>query len=359
VDDDRVEEYARLLVGRCIGAEAGWQVLLAAPVTGRPLAEAISRELARRGAYVLPRLYFDVPLTLGLPWLLEAPEELLERLPPLERDVLDRVDAAVFVVGGSVTQLWGVPLDRVRHVRGQVSEYRRRGRAGEIPTVLCDFPDEGLAEDAGLPLEEFEDIVYAACLRDWDLEVAAMGPVRERLERASEARIVADGTDVTLGVAGRPALVDDGHLNMPGGEVFCCPIEDSAEGVILFSEFPQRGWGGLVEGARLVLRDGVVVDASAERGEDVLEAALETDGGSRRIGELGLGCNVGVTRHLRNVLYDEKMAGTAHLALGAGLPIAGGANRSALHWDLVKDLRRGGRLYFDGELVQEGGRWRL
>ena len=357
VADPRVEAYARLLVGRCIDAQAGWQVLLAAPVTGRPLAEAISRELARRGAYVLPRLYFDVPLTLGLPWLLDAPEQLLERFPPLEQDVLDRVDAGIFVLGGSVTRLWDVPLDRVRHLRAQVSEYRRRGRAGEIPTVLCDVPDEGLAADAGLAVDEFEEIVYAACLRDWDADVDAMDPIREALDRASEVRIVADGTDVTLGVEGRTALIDDGHLNMPGGEVFCCPLEDSAEGVVTFSEFAQRGWGGLVEGARLVLRDGVVVDASAARGEDVLQAALDTDDGSRRVGELGIGCNTGVTRYLRNVLYDEKMAGTVHIALGAGLPIAGGSNPSALHWDLVKDLRHGGRLFFDGELVQENGRW--
>jgi aminopeptidase len=359
VADPRVEAYAELLVGRCIGARAGWQVLLAAPATGRPLAEAISRGLARRGAYALPRIYFDVPLTLGLPWVLNAPEEVLARFPPAELEVLERVDAAVFVLGGSVTQLWDVPLDRVRHVRAQVSEYRRRGRAGEIPTVLCDDPDEGLAADAGLPLAAFEEIVYAACLRDWDAEVAAMEPVRAALERAAEVRIVGDGTDLTLGVAGRTALIDDGHLNMPGGEVFCCPLEDSAEGVIAFTELAQRGWGGLVEGARLVLRGGLVVEAAAERGEDVLNAALDTDEGARRIGELGIGCNDGISRHLRNVLYDEKMAGTVHVALGAGLPIAGGSNPSALHWDMVKDLRSGGRLFFDGRLVQEDGRWLL
>jgi aminopeptidase len=178
--------------------------------------------------------------------------------------------------------------------------------------------------------------------------------VLERFDRAEEVRIVGADTDLTLSLAGRTGAIDDGHANVPGGEVYYCPVEDSPEGTIRF-DFPS----GRVEGAHLVLRGGQVVDASADAGEDVLHQALETDAGARRFGELGLGCNEGITRHLRNVLFDEKMAGTVHLALGVGLPRIGGRNESALHWDLVKGMRGGGELWCDGELVQRAGVWLL
>jgi aminopeptidase len=167
-------------------------------------------------------------------------------------------------------------------------------------------------------------------------------------------RIVGAGTDLTLSLAGRTGAIDDGHANVPGGEVYYCPLEDSPEGVIEF-DFPS----GKVERPRLVLRGGEVVEATAAAGEDALHSALDTDAGARRFGELGLGCNEGITRHLRNVLFDEKMAGTIHLALGVGFPRIGGRNESALHWDLVKDMRQGGQLWCDGELVQRDGRWLL
>jgi aminopeptidase len=181
-----------------------------------------------------------------------------------------------------------------------------------------------------------------------------MQPVADRFDRASAVRIVGDGTDLTLSLEGRRGAIDDGHQNVPGGEVFYSPVEDSAEGVVGF-DFSS----GTVKGIRLAFRGGEVVDASAAAGEDDLVAALDTDAGARRLGELGLGCNEGITRDLQNVLFNEKMAGTVHLALGHGFPMIGGTNASALHWDLVKDLRRGGRLYCDGELVQEDGRWVL
>jgi aminopeptidase len=220
--------------------------------------------------------------------------------------------------------------------------------------VRCDFPTPYFAREAGLSLAEYEDVFYEACLRDWDAEGRRMEPIRERFDRAETVRIVGADTDLRLSLAGRRGDVDDGHVNVPGGEVYYCPVEDSVEGEIVF-DVPSRR----VERPRLVLRAGEVVEASAAAGEDALHEALDTDGGSRRFGELGIGCNDGITRHLRNVLFDEKMAGTVHLALGQGFPRIGGRNESALHWDLVKDLRHGGELWADGDLVQRDGDWLL
>lgn len=169
--------------------------------------------------------------------------------------------------------------------------------------------------------------------------------------------IIGSETDLTLNLAARHSAIDDGLKNMPGGEVYYAPVEDSATGTIEFVELPCSDLGTQVEGARLVFRDGVVVDASAREGEDHLLQTLETDSGSRGVGEFGLGCNEGLTRSLGDPLFDEKIAGTIHLALGGSYTHIGGRNESRIRWDLVKDLRRDGGLWCDGELVQQGGRW--
>ena len=354
--DSRVRDYARLLVERCVDPRPGWQVLVAATTEARPLAQELSRLLASRGAFALPRISFGAPFPLDLDWIEAAPAELAGRLAPLEQAVLDRVDASIFVLApedGDATTRLGPEASRA--FRSHVSALRSRGRAGETPSVRCDFPCPAYAEAADLSLADFEDLFYAACLRDWDAEARRMQPVLERFDRAEEVRVVGEGTDVCLSLHGRTGAIDDGHVNVPGGEVYFCPVENSAEGEILF-DLPS---GRAVEGVRLRLERGEVVEAAAARGDDVLQRALATDAGARRVGELGLGCNEGITRHLRNVLFDEKMAGTVHLALGSGIPAIGGRNESALHWDLVKDLRTRGELWCDGELVQRDGRWLL
>ena len=208
-----------------------------------------------------------------------------------------------------------------------------------------------------MTLAQFEDYIYGACLRDWDAEHERMRRYAERFDRAKEVRIVGRETDLTLSIEGRDATIDEGLRNMPGGEFFFGPVEDSAEGMITFAEFPSIYQGQDIAGARLVFEGGRVVEASATEGEDTLLSALDTDEGARRLGELGIGCNPGIQQYMRNTLFDEKIDGTIHLALGQAYAKAGGTNESLVHWDMVKDLRRDGRLEVDGELVQENGRW--
>jgi aminopeptidase len=208
-----------------------------------------------------------------------------------------------------------------------------------------------------MSLPAFEDFLYGAVLLDWDAEGRKMGRIRDRFAQADEVRIVGHETDLTLSLAGREGFVDDGHLNLPGGEVFFAPVEDSAEGVIAYAEFPAVYGSSEVLGARLRFEGGRVVDASARGNEEFLLATLETDDGARRLGELGIGCNPGILRHMKTVLFDEKIYGMIHLALGNSYPFTGGTNVSAVHWDMVKDLREGGRILCDGEVVQENGEW--
>jgi aminopeptidase len=351
-DDPRLAAYARLLIDRCIDPQPGWQVLVQTTTLARPLARELSRLLAERGAYALTRLSFGAPWPIDLDWIEAAPAELAPLLPPLEQELVDRVDASICVVAPEPDRQPATPEAR-RAMGAHLLAYRARGRRGEIPHVRCDLACEAFARAAGMDLPAYNDLFYDACLRDWDSEGERMRPVLERFDGADEVRIVGEGTDLRLSLAGRAGAIDDGHLNVPGGEVFYSPVEDSLEGVIAF-DVPGVGF----EGIRLEFRGGEVVEASATQGEDRLLAALETDDGARRVGEFGVGCNDGITRPTRNVLFDEKMAGTVHLALGDGFPQLGGSNRSALHWDLIKDLRSGGELWADGDLVQGDGVWR-
>ena len=176
--------------------------------------------------------------------------------------------------------------------------------------------------------DEFADFLYRACLRDWDAERERMQRYADRFDAASEVRIVGAGTDLTLSIAGRSMMVDAGGANIPGGEFFGCPVEDSAEGTIAFTEFPAVYVGREMNGIRLRFERGRVVDASAETNEAFLLETLDSDEGARRLGELGIGCNPGITRYMRNTLFDEKIDGTVHLALGNGLSPISAASTS-------------------------------
>lgn len=357
--DARDHDYAELLVGTCLDAQPGWQVLVLGSPLGRPLLEEVQRSLARRGAYALTEVTFGGLLAASdAAWVLEAPLDLLAQPAPLYDRLLREVDALLVVVAPENTRdSSAVPGERQRAVQAAYKPATERMLTGELPWVGCQYPTPALAQDADMSTREFADFLYGACLLDWEAERARMSRYAERFDAAEEVRLVGPGTDLRLGLAGRSMKVDAGGANMPGGEFFGCPIEDSAEGTIRFSEFPAVYAGRHVSGIELRFEGGVVVDASADTHEDFLIETLDTDEGARRIGELGIGCNPGITRHMRNTLFDEKIDGTAHIAVGTGFPHLGGTNVSTVHWDMVKDLRFGGRIELDGEVVQADGVW--
>jgi len=354
--DPRIEQYARVLVETCIDVQPGWQVVVVSSPLARPLVDEVSRQLARRGAYALLRLAGGP----NIPWLQEAPEELLDTPPPIDVHALETADGLIAIEAPENTrEISAVPADRLGRVQAAMRPYYERVFTNDLRWVGCQYPTPALAQDAGMSLEEFEDFLFGACLLDWDKEEERMRRYAERFDAAEEVRIVGDGTELRLSLAGRQGKVDAGGANMPGGEFFFSPIEDSAEGTIAFTEFPAVYAGREVTGIRLRFEGGRVVDASANDEEAFLIETLDRDEGARRLGELGIGCNPGITRHMKNTLFDEKIDGTVHLALGNGLPEIGGTNHSQIHWDIVKDLRSGGRILLDGEQVQENGVWQI
>jgi aminopeptidase len=355
--DPRVEAYAKLLIERCLDVQPGMQVLIRTTPLAKPAVLALEREIARRGAYPILRIGFVMWPT-NPAWAAEAPEELIGELAELDRFAADNMDARITMDAPENTRDGSdLTPERFTLVKSAEHYFYRRTMASEIPWVSCAFPTEALAQDAGLTLSQFEDVVYRACLVDWGLEGERMAGYARQFDAADQVRIVGDGTDLTLSLAGRTGQVDDGHDNMPGGEFFYSPLEDSADGVIEFSEFPASYQGHQFAGIRLVFKDGAVVDASAAKNEATLHSLLDRDEGARRIGELGIGCNPGITRPMNHVLFDEKIDGSIHLALGQSYERVGGKNISSIHWDIVKDLRAGGRIELDGKPVQENGVW--
>jgi aminopeptidase len=283
---------------------------------------------------------------------------VLREASPLQAQIWEASDALISISSPESTREGSDLSDERRQALGERSmPLRERMMAMEVPWVICEYPVEATAEEAGMSLQEFEEFIFGAVLLDWDAEAAKMRRIADVFDAADEVRIVGAGTDLTVSLAGRTGAIEDGHINMPGGEVFYSPVEDSAEGEITFAEFPAVRFGNEVEGIRFVFDGGTIVEASASRGEDFLLDVLDTDEGSRRLGELGIGCNPGIQRFMKNVAFDEKIDGTVHLAVGNSYSFNGGKNVSALHWDIVKDLRRGGQIYADGRLVQEDGTW--
>jgi aminopeptidase len=223
--------------------------------------------------------------------------------------------------------------------------------------VTCNFPCSALAQDADMALDDYADFLFGACLIDWKATEAYMRQIKQAFDAGDLVRVVGPGTDLTFRIAGRPGVVCAGDKNMPDGEVFYSPVEDSAEGFITY-DFPAIYNGREVDGVRLEFRSGTVVGATAKKGEEFLLRMLDTDLGARRLGEFGIGCNFGIQRFSKDILFDEKIGGTIHLALGRAYTEAGGSNQSAIHWDMIKDLRTEGRLELDGRVVQENGKFR-
>jgi aminopeptidase len=359
VADPRDRELAELMVSRCLDVQPGWQVTVRTTPLARPLVTEIARAIARRGAYYLPRINWGPDrFRTDLDWALEAPLELLGELPPIERYVVEQEDARLTIRAPEDVHA-GAELDpeRRRLIQQSMAPASKRARSLDVRWAVVEYPTAAAAEQAGMTLDEYSDFVYDACLLDWDAEEERMLEIKERFDLGRSVHIQGKGTDLTIGIEGREGVVSAGFRNMPDGEVFFSPVEDSAEGVITYAEFPAVYLGHDVVGARLVFRGGEVVEASAEEGDEFLNQVLATDAGSRRLGELGLGCNPRITRFTRNVLFDEKIDGTIHLAVGASYTYAGGKNESAVHRDMGKDLRPGGQLSVDGEVVQRDGSW--
>ena len=351
--------FARLLAGYCLEVEAGQQIVVRSSTLAAPLLLELQREILERDAW--PLLRVELPGQTAS-YYRHARDAHLDGYAPLAFDEAKKASASLAIQAPENTRaLSGIDPERLR--RSAVGRQPVRQQSLKRRWCLTVWPTEALAQEAGVSLEQFSGIVERALFLDREDPVAAWGGLRrfqgeliDRLSGAREIRIEAARTDITLSVKGRTWVNSDGRRNMPSGEVFTGPHETSATGHIHF-DIPSSPAGVHVAGVDLEFRDGQVVSARAEQGDEHLQRALETDAGAKVLGELGIGTNFGIERPVGTILFDEKINGTVHLALGRSYPETGGKNESALHWDLICDLRKGGRLSADGEVFQLDGKW--
>src|SRR5262245_50483876 len=278
VADPRIEQYASLLVERCVDVQPGWEVVVVGSAQARPLIEEIIRAIGRRKAVPLVQLSFS-----GMDfwpfetvWAETAPPEVVAERSPLRARIEDECDAWIRV-GAPENTREGTDLSTEHHnaIMNAARPLISRRLALDIPWVTCRYPTPALAQEAGMSLREFEDFLFGSVLLDWDAEGEKMQRIKERFDPAEEVRIVGDETDLGVWIAGREGGGDDGHMNMPGGEVFYCPVEDSTEGVVSFSEYPAVQEPEVVEGVRMRYEGGRVVEASATANEEALMRALD------------------------------------------------------------------------------------
>ena len=347
------EAFGALLCDWCLEASDGQQVLVSTTPLAEPLVSSLYRLLLERGAWPIVRL---VPPRLQADFYAYASDRQLDGFAPLELIEAQSVDASLRIDAPANTQaLAGVDPQRIARAlraRDPVQEARlsRRWCGTQWPTAA-------LAQQARMGERDYDAFLARALFLDrpdpvaaWRELSARQAALVQRLDGVSQIRIEAEGTDLRLRVDGRRWINSDGRRNMPSGEVFTGPLENSAQGTIRFT-IPSNPRGREVDEVELTFVDGEVVGARARHGEDYLKSALATDHGARYLGELGIGTNLGIDRPTGSILLDEKMAGTVHLALGRSYPETGGTNSSALHWDLICDLRNGGRISADGETL--------
>jgi aminopeptidase len=299
----------------------------------------------------------------------EANDDQLVFVSEVERVEIEHVDAVMTIWADRNTRsLSGADPARVSRRIGSRRELTKRFweriDAGEAKWVGTRFPTEAHAQDAEMSLAEYEEFVYAAChvrpgedpVAHWRKVSAELNTRARELESFRELRIVGPDTDLRVNVEGRQWLAADGKLNMPDGEIFTSPVETETEGEIRFS-FPAIFHGRGVEDVRLRFEGGRVVAAEARTANDYLQSLLDMDEGARILGEVAFGLNYEIDRFTRDILFDEKIGGTVHLALGSSFKKLGGENDSGLHWDMICDLRADGEVYADGELVWKAGRF--
>ncbi|HUO74652.1 MAG TPA: aminopeptidase [Solirubrobacteraceae bacterium] len=353
------DAFAALLCDWCLEVKPGQQVLVAMPLRALPLVRALHVALLERDAWPVIRLS---PAELAEDFYRHAREAHLDGFPSLDLLDVQTADAVVGIEAPSNTRALASTdpalIARAARARKPIQEARLALRwCGTI------WPTPALAQQAGMGEREYAEFVTRALFLDRPDAIAAWRELSarqqrlvDRLSTAHEIHIEAPGTDLRLRVDGRTWINSNGKRNMPSGEVFTGPIEASAAGTIRFT-IPSSPRGVEVSGVELTFDRGKVVKARADRGEDYLRSALAIDDGAAFLGELGIGTNTGIDRPTGAILLDEKMAGTVHLALGRSYPETGGTNVSALHWDLICDLREGGRMGVDGQVLNENGRF--
>ncbi len=363
--DPRIEKLADVLVNYSVNVKPGDRVLIQGKTLAEPMLKAVYAKVLEAGGH--PLVLARLP---GMGELLfrHASDDQLKYIHEPIKEIMETYEAGITIMGSENTKaLTNVDPAKMVLVNQAEADILKtmleRISVGEFRWVGTQFPTNASAQDAEMGLGEYEDFVYGACLPDmedpvgyWRRFSAWQQKIVDWLKGREKVHVTGPETDLRLSIIDRVFFNSDGHENMPDGEIFTGPVEDSVEGHVHFS-YPAVYRGREVNGVRLWFEKGKVVKTTADKGEDFLLKILDTDEGARHIGEFAIGTNEGITQFTRNTLFDEKINGSFHMALGASFPETGAENESAIHWDMVCDLREGGEIWVDDELLYKDGKF--
>lgn len=358
-------KWAKALTGYSVEVQPGQVVAIRGEQPAEPLLREIYREVVERGGHPVPWM----PLSgTGATMLMHGSDAQLEHISPIERFMREEADVVINVMAASNTRdMAGVDPARQavfqKARRPLFERFMARAASGEMDWTLTLFPTDAYAQDADMDTEAYTEFVLAACKLDRDDPVQAWLDLKDDQQRLidwldgrKEVHLTGPDIDLTLSIEGRTWINSDGKRNFPSGEIFTGPVEDSVNGTIRFS-YPVVTAGREIDDIRLRFEDGKVVEASAEKNEAYLLQQLDADAGARYLGEFAFGTNFDIQQFTKNILFDEKIGGTVHVALGAGYPETGSTNQSAIHWDMIADLRKGGLVTVDGDPFLRDGQF--
>ena len=353
--DPRVNKLADILVNYSTRVKKGDTVSISGPDSAKPLILEIYREaLKKHPKEIVTHISFEE--TQEILYSTATPAQL-KQFPQTAMDIVKKTDVWIGIIAPNNTRnLSGIDPAQMS-IHQKTLQPLLNHRVEHTRWVLTAFPTPGQAQEADMSLNAFSDFIFSTMIDvDWAGMIKKQNSLAKRFESSSIVRIVGEDTDLSMSIKGRKVVADNGEANMPGGEVFTSVVEDSAEGYIHYT-YPAIYGGNEVDGVKLWFEKGKVVKATAKKGEAFLNHMLDMDQGARYIGELGIGNNFKINKFIKSILFDEKIGGSVHLALGRSYTETLGKNESALHWDMIKDLRLGGELYLDGTMVQKDGRW--
>jgi len=365
--DPRLIKLADLLVNYSVNVQPKEWVLISGHIEAEPLVSEVLRAVLQAGGRPQVIMSSDNIKEYSLKY---ANDDQIEWIAPTMTMIYEEVDVLISLQAFNNTKyMAGIDPKKLQlqaqTLQGLLKIYLERAAAGELKWTLTNYPCPAFAQDADMSLSEYEDFVYGATYCDKDDPIAEWQRIHDEQEEVinwlkgkKEVTVKSPNADINLSVEGRTWINSDGKNNMPSGEIFTSPIEDSANGWVKYT-YPAIQKGKEVTGIRLEFMEGKVVDASADKNEEFLISELDTDEGSRYLGEFAIGTNYGITQFTKNILYDEKIGGSFHMALGAGFPESGGKNESAIHWDMICDVRQDSEIILDGELFYKDGKFMI
>ena len=365
--DPRLKKLADILVNYSVKVQPGDWVNINASIVAVPLMNEVYKLALQAGGHVNTNIYTD---NFSETYLKEANDAQLEWVSPTAKLIYETGNVMIHLRGAENTRaLSGVnpkkQAKRAQATRSLTETYLARAATKELRWVLTNYPCPAFAQEADMSLSEFEDFVFSATYADTDDPVAEWVRIHNEQQKVVDwlkgkkiVTVKSPNADLTLSIEGRTFINACGLNNMPDGEIFTGPVEDTANGWVKYT-YPAISKGREVKGIYLEFKDGKVVKATAEKNEEFLLTQLETDEGAKYLGEFAIGTNYGIQQFTKSILFDEKIGGSFHMALGAGIPETGSVNKSGIHWDMICDIREDSEIRVDGELLFKDGKFTI